>query len=122
MIVLFGATGVTGKLIAKELIAARVPLRLAGRDESALKTVAAKSSCDIKKIDLENPETLETALDGGSVVISCIGPFSKYGLPVAKATVKAGAHYLDTTGEQTFISQIFEELGEKALKQKICLV
>jgi short subunit dehydrogenase-like uncharacterized protein len=122
MIVLFGATGVTGKLIAKELIAARVPLRLAGRDENALKTVAAKSGCEIGTIDLENPDTLQAALEGASVVISCIGPFSKYGLPVARATVKAGAHYLDTTGEQAFISQIFEELGDKALKQKTCLV
>jgi short subunit dehydrogenase-like uncharacterized protein len=121
MIVLFGATGVTGKLIAKELIKANVPVRLVGRDERALKAIAGQSNFEIKTIDLQRPDTIKDALDGATVAINCVGPFGRYGLPIAKAVVKAGAHYLDTTGEQDFISQLFGELGEKALKQKVCL-
>jgi short subunit dehydrogenase-like uncharacterized protein len=122
MIVLFGATGVTGKLVARELMNLNVPVRLAGRDEKALKSVAGKSGFQIKTFDLQEPESIKAALDGASVAINCVGPFTKYGLPIAKAVVKAGVHYLDTTGEQAFISQIFEELGERARKEKICLV
>jgi len=122
MIVLLGATGVTGKLVAKELMQANVPVRLAGRDENALKAIAGNSQFETKIIDLENPATIRDALAGANVAINCVGPFTKYGMTVAKEVVKAGVHYLDTTGEQAFISQIFGELGEKALRQKICLV
>ena len=45
-------------------------------------------------------EMVNAALSDAQVVISCAGPFAKFGEPVLRAALHAGAHYVDTTGEQ----------------------
>jgi len=122
MIVLFGATGVTGKLVANELQRAGKPVRIVGRDAKKLQEMATGTNFDVMVIDLQKPGTIQAALAKASVLINCIGPFSEHSIPIVKAAVEANLHYLDTTGEQVFIKRIFEEFGGIARSKRLCLV
>lgn len=109
-IVLYGATGFTGRLVARELLRRGATVVLAGRDAAKLSSRAAKLGGDLElaQASLDDHATLTAALARGRVVVNCAGPFAKTGDPVLRAAVAAGSHYLDTTGEQDWIRRVFE--------------
>lgn len=108
MLVLYGATGYTGRLVAHELASAGGDFAIAGRDRAKLDALAAEISRDhtvepeVRVADAADPAALRGAFEGASSVISAAGPFSRFGLGVVAAAVDAGAHYCDTTGEPAF--------------------
>jgi short subunit dehydrogenase-like uncharacterized protein len=108
MLVLYGATGYTGRLVAHELATAGDEFVLSGRDRTKLDALAAELEDtnavrpDVRVADATDPAALRSAFDGASAVISAAGPFSRFGLGVVAAAVDAGAHYCDTTGEPAF--------------------
>ena len=57
-----------------------------------------------------------------SVVVGCAGPFTLHGEGLVAAAAETGTHYLDTTGEQTFIRMVFEKYGERAAETGAALV
>jgi short subunit dehydrogenase-like uncharacterized protein len=65
-------------------------------------------------VDVTRPETLKSLLRPGDVVVSCAGPFLELGEPVIRACIEAGAHYLDTTGEQRFMKRVVDRYDEAA--------
>jgi short subunit dehydrogenase-like uncharacterized protein len=104
MITLFGATGYTGRLIARALARAELPFRLVGR--SAEKLARLSDTLPSKPAwftaDATRPETLAALCRGTRVLINCAGPFTDLGEPVATYAALAGVHYLDTTNELGF--------------------
>lgn len=131
MILLVGATGFTGQLVAAELLRLKCPVRLAGR--SAEKLAALKEQLEAiyhqvdqitecKVIDLANTGTIRDAIKGCSTVINCAGPFMHLGEPVLAQCVESGVHYLDTTGEQPFIKLAFEKYGERAKQSGVAVI
>jgi len=118
-----GATGATGRRVAR--LAAEAGLRpvLAGRDRARLDRVAAGlDGAEVRVLDLDRPATLDAALDDAAVVVSCLGPATLFGRPVAEAAVRAGAHYLDTTGEPAFCLGLIEHLDGPARNRGVALV
>lgn len=115
-IVVYGASGYTGKLIARELARRGAELTLAGRDRRKLESVAAGLDAEpaIAAVPLDDRRGLRDLLDGAGAVIACAGPFTLHGEPVLEAAVQAGTHYLDTTGEQPFIRRAFDSFGARA--------
>jgi short subunit dehydrogenase-like uncharacterized protein len=113
MITLIGATGFTGRLVAKELAGRNVKVRLAARDKRKMAEllVAIDRQFDCVSIDIANANSYEAVLEGTDVVINCAGPFSDLGEPVLRETLARGIHYLDTTGEQGFIKLAFDKYG-----------
>lgn len=122
-VVLYGATGFTGKLIARELEKHGVDFAIAGRDEGKLNNLSAslKSQPSFLVASVEDEASLVSMAGKGKVLISAAGPFAKIGMPVARAAVKAKTHYLDTTGEQGFVRQVVEELDGPAQKAGVAL-
>ncbi len=64
--------------------------------------------------DVARPETVHALVKQGDVMVATVGPFVKWGEPAAEAAVRAGAHYIDSTGEPPFIRRVFEYHGPLA--------
>ncbi|MDF3283825.1 saccharopine dehydrogenase NADP-binding domain-containing protein [Gordonia sp. N1V] len=112
-IVLFGATGYTGRLTAAALRARGVEPLLAARNRSALASVATDiGGADTAVADVTDPASVRALLESGDVLISTVGPFLRYGRPALDAALDAGAHYLDSTGEGPFIRAVFDRDAE----------
>src|SRR4051812_7620343 len=103
-IVLFGATGYTGRLTASALLARGVRPVLAGRSQSSLDTLVSElgGGLETATADVARPETVRALVEEGDVLLSCVGPFARWGDPAVRAAIDARAHYLDSTGESTF--------------------
>lgn len=122
-IVVFGATGYTGELIASRLVTLGARPVLAGRSESRLSALADRlGGLEWARADAMRQNTVFDLVGPGDVLISTVGPFVKWGLPAARAAVAAGCTYLDTTGEPAFMKRLFEELDEPAQRSGARLV
>jgi short subunit dehydrogenase-like uncharacterized protein len=115
-IVVFGATGYTGRLTAETLVARGQRPLLAGRDGGRLEQLAAElgGGLDTAVADVARPESVAALVDAGDVLVSTVGPFVKWGDAAAEAAIAAGAHYIDSTGEPPFIRRVFEQYGPRA--------
>lgn len=115
-IVLFGATGYTGRLTARELAAHRAPVRLAGRNEDVLRELADETGGDVEiaTADVADPESVRDLLGPGDVMLTTVGPFARWGTPAIEAAIDAGAPYIDSSGEPPFIRRVFERWGPAA--------
>ena len=106
-VVVYGATGFTGRLVCKELGRRKVPFAVAGRDRARLTALAASlpAAPEVLVAALDDAAALEAAVARGRVVLACAGPFARMGRPVVDAALAAGRHYLDITGETEYILQ-----------------
>ena len=110
MIALLGATGYTGKLVTAELVRRGVPHRLGGRNPEKLASLA--SDGDRFVLDVGEAGRLDAFLDGASAVISTVGPFVRLGMPAVEAAVRSQVPYVDSTGEQTFIADVYQRFTD----------
>lgn len=114
-IVLFGATGYTGRLAAHAMVARGLKPVLAGRNRDALKSLAKElGGLPVRVADVADPVSVRKIVNTNDVVVSTVGPFVRYGKPALDAALAGKAHYLDSTGEPSFIRQVFEQYGERA--------
>jgi short subunit dehydrogenase-like uncharacterized protein len=115
-IVLFGATGYTGKLTAQALVARGEKPVLAARSAAKLDALAAElgGGLETAEADVSRPETVRALVERGDVLVSTVGPFVRWGAPAVEAAVAGGAHYIDSTGEPPFIREVFERYGSGA--------
>lgn len=105
-VALLGATGYTGRLVAAELTRRDIEHRLGGRSPQRLEAVPSTAPRQV--VDLTEPSSLDAFLDGADVLITCVGPFTSYGMPVVEAAVRTGTPYVDSTGEFAFMAQVYE--------------
>ena len=106
---ILGVTGYTGRLVLAEARRAGLEVRLVGRRREALEELAAPGE-EVRVADARDESALREAFEGVSVVASCAGPFLEIGLAPVAAAVGAGAHYLDTTGEQEFVRLVHDRI------------
>jgi len=96
---IYGATGYTGKLVARTARAQGMRPLLAGRNEARLKSVAGQHGFEYQAFDLEDTPALTAALSQVDAVLHIAGPFSHTSKPMLDACIRTGTHYLDITGE-----------------------
>jgi short subunit dehydrogenase-like uncharacterized protein len=114
-IVLFGATGYTGQLTARALVARGAAPVLAARSRARVEALAAElGGLPFAMADVQQPATVRALVEPGDVLISTVGPFLRWGEPALEAAIDAGAHYLDSSGEPPFIRAVFERYGPRA--------
>lgn len=115
-IVLFGATGYTGRLTAEALLARGVHPVLAARSAEKLESVAAEldPSLEVAVADSARPESISALVERGDVLVTTVGPFARFGEPVLQAALAARATYIDSAGEPAFVRPVFERFGPAA--------
>jgi short subunit dehydrogenase-like uncharacterized protein len=109
-IVLYGATGFVGKLTAEYLARAggKARIALAGRSTDRLLAIRetlgeSAQSWQVLTADASSPKTLDAMAAQAQVVVTTVGPYTKYGLPLVAACAAAGTDYADLTGEPPFV-------------------
>jgi short subunit dehydrogenase-like uncharacterized protein len=114
-IVLFGATGYTGKLTARALQKQGFSPILAGRNAERLRALAGElGGLETATADATDPATLQRLLQAGDVLVSTVGPFWKHGPAQLSAALAARAHYVDSCGESAYYRYLFEREREAA--------
>ncbi len=98
-LLIYGANGYTGEMIARAAAAQGLAPVLAGRSEQAIAALAAELGCEFRVFPLAEPGAVAGGLAGCRVVIHCAGPFSATAAPMMKGCIAARAHYTDITGE-----------------------
>lgn len=123
-IVLFGATGYTGRLTASALVAAGAEPVLAGRSAESLEGLAAELGGDLQTAtaDVADPASVRALLETGDVLVSTVGPFKRWGAPAVEAAIDAGCAYIDSTGEPPFIRRVFDQWGPRAARAGVPLL
>lgn len=78
----------------------RLRIRMCVRNPARAPTVAHSAPVDLRAVDADDPDALARAVAGARVVVNCLGPSSRYALPVARAAGQQGAHLVDTSGDE----------------------
>lgn len=125
-VVVYGASGYTGRLICEYLRELNIPFIAAGRDRTKLeKTMAAlpgRETADFEIVEVEHTvEALTKLFTGAKAVCNTVGPFLQYGPTVVEACYNAGVHYSDTTGEQAWYIMCRDEFGKKFAEKNLVL-
>ena len=119
-VVVFGATGVTGRRVARHLESlgdAAPKWAAAGRDASKVADVLAEEGVRAPATivaDVRDPASLSAMAARTRVVLDLVGPYTLYGRPVIAACIAQRAHYADLTGEMHFMRKVIDELSEAA--------
>ena len=121
-IIVFGATGFTGRLVAERLAAQRAPFVVAGRSEEPVRALADRLGCEWRVADALRQNSVFELVEPGDVLVSLVGPFTRWGEPAVRAAIAAGATYIDSTGEPAFIRRVFLEFGPAAARSGAALL
>jgi short subunit dehydrogenase-like uncharacterized protein len=119
-VLLLGATGFTGGLVARELAARTAGTRLrwgiAGRDVTALQRLASELPGDptVVKVDVTDGASLTAMARRTRVLATTVGPYARLGVEVARACAENGTHYADITGEEAFVRTLEREIDPVA--------
>jgi short subunit dehydrogenase-like uncharacterized protein len=116
-----GATGFTGRLVCAAARELGLVLCLVGRRPEALRAFAAGDE-EVRVADARDAAALRAAFDGAFAIASCAGPFSEVGTAPLEAALAAGAHYVDTSGEQAFARLVYERFDAKARERGLALL
>jgi hypothetical protein len=126
-VVVYGASGYTGKLVAWKLAERGIPFVAAGRNQARLEAEMAKVP-ELKGHDYRcvaaahDRQSLAKLFAGKKVVINVAGPFMQIGRPVVEAALDAKCHYFDTTGEVDWMTMLKQEFGAQFAASKLALV
>jgi len=105
-LVIYGAYGYTGSLIAETAVERGLEPVLAGRDRDRLSDLAIRLDCPFEVVSLDEPMVLDMLLEDATAVCHCAGPFLNTAQPMVEACFRTGTHYLDITGEIPVLSSL----------------
>jgi short subunit dehydrogenase-like uncharacterized protein len=124
-----GASGYTGRLVVAECIRRGHRPIAFGRDTGKVRTRLAGDGIDvdrqlagIRTVDVLEPQAIRAACDQVEVLLTTVGPFDALGRGVLDAAVDTGTHYVDVTGEQSFIRWAYEDRDAAARQAGIVAV
>ncbi|WUI33173.1 saccharopine dehydrogenase NADP-binding domain-containing protein [Nocardia sp. NBC_00416] len=120
---LFGATGFVGETTARYLAGAAgdsARIALAGRSPEKLRALRdslgpGAANWRLIVADAADQDTLDTLAARTAVVITTVGPYQRYGLPLVAACAEAGTHYADLTGESIFTRDVIDRYHSRAV-------
>lgn len=117
-LLIYGATGFTGRLIALEAKRAWLeggrdrgsawqrPPVLAGRDAAKLTELAEETGLPWVAVELDDRAGMDRALADAAVVLNAAGPYQSTAVPMVKACLRTGTHYLDVSGDYEVVRRL----------------
>lgn len=132
-IVVYGATGFTGRLVAEHIVRdyRKIKWAIAGRNvpklEGVKRDLEKKYNVDLADVpileaDASNATSLDNVCRSTKVVLSTAGPFTSIGTPVVDAAVRNGTHYCDITGEVDWVRKMVEKHHDAAAMKNVRIV
>ncbi len=122
-IIIFGATGFTGRLVAEYLnntygVGGTVRWAMAGRSATKLAEIRDALGIDptlpLLVADAADTDALAKLVKQTRVVLTTVGPYQKYGEPLIRACAAAGTDYVDLCGEPGWMAQMIPQLQDTA--------
>ncbi len=133
-LVVWGATGVAGRLVAEHLTAqytrADLSLAVGGRNRDRLETLAGKltrqadgwDELPVVVGDATDPERMRAIARDTRVICTTVGPYTSYGTPLVGACIEAGTDYCDITGEVTWVREMIDRYHDAAVEAETRIV
>ena len=125
-IVVYGATGFTGKLCVKYLTENAKDLRwaIAGRNSTKLSQVAIRflPKTETLVADGDDEKALDAITGRAKVIISTAGPFHRYSSKLVASCVKNSTHYVDITGETFWIKELIDKHHSEAVSKGVRII
>ena len=130
-IIIYGATGFTGRQAARYLSTysqqhpeANLRLALAGRNRDKLEGVRVELGPEFAELpllvaDAIDPDALRTLTERTRVVLTTAGPYAKYGEALVRACVENSTHYVDITGETPWVRHLIDTYHGRALRKGV---
>ena len=122
-VIVFGATGFTGRLVAEYLNATYgstgdVSWAMAGRSQAKLAEVrdliGVSAGVPLITVDANDPKALASLVARTRVVITTVGPYQLYGAHLVRACAAAGTDYVDLCGEPGWMAEMIPQLQAPA--------
>ncbi|WP_035804414.1 saccharopine dehydrogenase NADP-binding domain-containing protein [Kitasatospora mediocidica] len=122
-VVVYGATGHTGRFVVAELRRRGFATVLSGRDAARLEALAAEradvdadveADVVVRPATVDDPASLDRALAGAAAVVNCAGPFALTAGPLVEAALRAGIPYVDVAAEIEANAAMFADYAQAA--------
>lgn len=98
-LLIYGATGYTGRLVAERAVQIGLDVTVAGRDAGKVGELAGSLGVEFRVFDVDDAGAAHDALQDVDCVLNVAGPFRNTARQLMDAAIEAGVHYLDTTAE-----------------------
>ena len=125
-IIVYGATGFTGKLCVEYLASQERSTKwaIAGRNQEKLKKVADELCPNIEILiaDSQDQDALDQLTQRTKVVLSTAGPFHRYGSKLVASCVKNNTHYVDITGENFWVKGLIDKHHDEASRKGVRII
>uniref|UniRef100_A0A1B6HJK4 Saccharopine dehydrogenase NADP binding domain-containing protein n=2 Tax=Homalodisca liturata TaxID=320908 RepID=A0A1B6HJK4_9HEMI len=134
-VIIFGATGYTGKVAVQQILKLvkekHLSWGVAGRSVTKLKEVLTEVSektgenledVPVMAADVSDYKSLSEMAVRAKVVVNCVGPYRFYGEPVVKACIENGAHHVDVSGEPQYMERMQLEYNKAAEEKGVYVV
>lgn len=120
-LLVYGANGYTGRLIAETASCYGLTPVVAGRDGAAVEAIAGDLGLEVRSFGLDRPDEIDRGITGIDTVLHCAGPFIRTARPMVEACLRKGVHYMDVTGEP-MVFDALARLHEEARARKVMLL
>jgi short subunit dehydrogenase-like uncharacterized protein len=120
-LIIYGATGYTGRLASEFAKSHNLQFMVAGRSGSKLKALAACLGVEYRVFALDEPMLVDAGLHGSRVLLNCSGPFLRTAEPLIEACIRNRVHYLDIAAELDSY-ELSEKKQEEAKKASVMLL
>jgi len=125
-IIIYGATGFTGKLCVKyfQSLNTTVNWAMAGRNLIKLEKVAKENQTNVEILiaDSGDEKALDNLTSRARVILSTTGPFHRYGSKLVASCIKNHTHYVDITGENFWVKGLIEKHHKEASAKGIRII
>ena len=125
-IIIYGATGFTGKLCVKyfQSLGTAVTWAMAGRNLTKLEKVAKENQTKVEILiaDSDDERALDNLTSRARVILSTTGPFHRYGSKLVASCIKNHTHYVDITGENFWVKGLIEKHHKEASAKGIRII
>ena len=125
-IIIYGATGFTGKLCVKyfQSLDTTVTWAMAGRNLTKLEKVAEENQTKVEILiaDSDDEKALDNLTSRARVILSTTGPFHRYGSKLVASCIKNHTHYVDITGENFWVKGLIEKHHKEASAKGIRII